>query len=76
MTGGYHAHKYLQYPYVLVKPGDTVGQGSVIGTAGSTGYSTGCHLHFEIRDYNLPTIPGTWANQVDPFPILFGMIKD
>ncbi|MDK8275431.1 M23 family metallopeptidase, partial [Varibaculum cambriense] len=64
---------YWHLKSVLVKPGDTVEQGSVIGTAGSTGYSTGCHLHFEIRDYNLPAIPGTWANQIDPFPILFGV---
>lgn len=32
----------------LVKKGDTVGQGQKIGTAGSTGYSSGTHLHFSI----------------------------
>ena len=67
---------YWHLKSVLVKPGDVVEQGAVIGTAGSTGYSTGCHLHFEIRDYNIPSQPGAWANQVDPFPILFGTIKD
>lgn len=67
---------YWHLKSVLVKPGDVVEQGAIIGTAGSTGYSTGCHLHFEIRDYNIPAQPGAWANQIDPFPILFGTIKD
>ncbi len=34
---------------IFVKPGDEIQQGKVIGRVGSTGYSTGPHLHFEIR---------------------------
>jgi pyruvate/2-oxoglutarate dehydrogenase complex dihydrolipoamide acyltransferase (E2) component len=39
----------LTLSQLLVRPGETVEQGDVVGLVGSTGNSTGPHLHFEVR---------------------------
>jgi murein DD-endopeptidase MepM/ murein hydrolase activator NlpD len=45
----------------MVNAGDAVGVGEQIARVGSTGNSTGCHLHFEVR------IDG---NTTDPVPYM------
>lgn len=42
---------YAHLREYFVKSGDIVRKGDIIGLVGSTGNSTGPHLHFEIRDY-------------------------
>jgi murein DD-endopeptidase MepM/ murein hydrolase activator NlpD len=49
---------YAHMSELFVRPGDIVQQGAVIGRVGSTGASTGPHLHFELRQM-LPD--GTWV---------------
>lgn len=43
-----------------VKEGDGVARGQTIGFVGMTGFTSGPHLHFEIRLDNVPKNPNNW----------------
>jgi murein DD-endopeptidase MepM/ murein hydrolase activator NlpD len=48
---------YAHNSYLLVKEGEKVVKGQVIAFSGSTGHSTGPHLHFEVRYQNIVLNP-------------------
>ncbi|HPS57013.1 MAG TPA: M23 family metallopeptidase [Spirochaetota bacterium] len=49
--------RYCHASEILVKEGDIVTKGQVIANVGSTGNSTGNHLHFELRYGDFPMNP-------------------
>lgn len=54
---------YAHLDEVFVREGQVVAQGQLLGTVGSTGNSTGPHLHFEIRDFGQRVDPLTLLNR-------------
>jgi murein DD-endopeptidase MepM/ murein hydrolase activator NlpD len=60
MTGYYHLLESL------VTPGQVVSAGQPIGRVGTTGLSSGPHLHWDLRIMNVPVDPTVWTQQ--PFP--------
>ncbi len=57
---------YFHQSKVLVHVGDAVSRGDVIGLVGTTGLSTGPHLHWEMRVAGQPTNPLAWVGKTFP----------
>ncbi|HVM10354.1 MAG TPA: peptidoglycan DD-metalloendopeptidase family protein [Acidimicrobiales bacterium] len=55
--GGTLATLYAHQSRAAVKDGQTVARGDTVGYVGSTGFSTGPHLHFEVRINGNPVDP-------------------
>jgi murein DD-endopeptidase MepM/ murein hydrolase activator NlpD len=54
---------------IFVRKGQKVEQGDRIGAVGSTGASTGPHLHFEFRDHGVHQDPLQIARQSENIPV-------
>jgi murein DD-endopeptidase MepM/ murein hydrolase activator NlpD len=48
---------YFHLDSITVQDGQSVAQGEIIGRVGSTGRSTGPHLHWGVRLYDTPVDP-------------------
>jgi murein DD-endopeptidase MepM/ murein hydrolase activator NlpD len=49
--------RYAHLQKSLVKVGDVVLKGQLVGQVGNTGRTTGPHLHFEVREKGVPLNP-------------------
>jgi murein DD-endopeptidase MepM/ murein hydrolase activator NlpD len=63
--------QYLHFSAVVVKPGDRVQKGQLLGYSGNTGWSCGPHLHFKVArtvgsGWNNPSTPALIAGYGDP----------
>jgi murein DD-endopeptidase MepM/ murein hydrolase activator NlpD len=63
--GNGYVTAYAHMQSYLVKKGDIVKQGQIIGQVGSTGRSTGPHLHYEIRLNEKPIDPEKFIKVAD-----------
>lgn len=59
---GTYSTLYGHMESVTVSVGNYVSKGTTIGYVGSTGWSTGYHLHFEVRKNGTPVDPSDYLN--------------
>ena len=67
--GNSHSTVYAHLSRINVRKGQAVTQGQVLGLVGTTGWSTGPHLHFEFRVNGVHVDPQTIIQQAQSAPI-------
>lgn len=60
--GSGYSTLYGHLSALLVKPGQRVKAGQCVGLMGSTGHSTGNHLHYEVHHFDRPINPVNYLN--------------
>ncbi len=74
--GTYTWYGHLAKNSILVRNGDVVDQGQVIGKMGNSGHSTATHLHFEVRlgsnSKSDRTYPLEYVDPNNPRPMSYG----
>ena len=65
-TGGWFSY-YAQLEEIVADIGQQVKQGELLGKAGSTGFSSGPHLHFELRYHDHPVDPLDYLLPISTF---------
>lgn len=60
---------YSHNSLLVARVGDTVRRGDLLALSGTTGNSTGCHLHFEVY------LNGKWVDPAQYLPLLPGQVR-
>lgn len=66
INGDTYMHIYEHLLGYQPKVGDLIETGELVGWADNTGWSSGDHLHFEVRKF----INGEWLS-IDPLPLMY-----
>lgn len=56
-NGPIYSSRFLHLSEILVKEGQHISKGEIIALSGNSGRTTGPHLHYELRQNNLPVNP-------------------
>lgn len=60
-----YSTRYGHCARIEVKVGDEIKKGQIVGYMGSTGHSTGSHVHYEVRVHGMPVNPEKYLPKID-----------
>ncbi|MFB0841762.1 M23 family metallopeptidase [Paenibacillus oleatilyticus] len=69
-----YVHCYCHLDSVAAQKGQTISKGDIVGYQGTTGRSTGSHLHYEVRSKDSPSYG--YGSHVDPGEYLEAYLKE